>query len=144
MRSLSIDIETFSTENLSRSGVYRYAEAPEFRVLLFGYKADDGEVSVCDLESGEDLPDEVLEALLDDSVIKWAFNASFERVCLSRYLWDLHLLPDGEYLSPVSWRCTMIWCAYLGLPLSLAMAGEVLGLEKQKMEEGKDLIRFFC
>ncbi len=144
MRSLSIDIETFSTENLSRSGVYRYAEAPEFRVLLFGYKADDGEVSVCDLESGESLPEEVLDALLDDGVIKWAFNASFERVCLSRYLWDLHLLPDGEYLSPASWRCTMIWCAYLGLPLSLAMAGEVLGLEKQKMEEGKDLIRFFC
>ena len=143
-RNLSIDIETFSTENLSRSGVYRYAEAPEFRVLLFGYRADDGEVSVCDLESGDMLPPDVLSALLDDRVIKWAFNASFERVCLSRYLWDLKLLPDGEYLSPASWRCTMVWCAYLGLPLSLATAGDVLGLEKQKMEEGKDLIRFFC
>ena len=144
MKSLSIDIETYSTENLSRSGVYRYAEAPEFRVLLFGYRIDGGEVSVCDLESGDKLPQAVLQALLDDSVVKWAFNAAFERVCLSRYLWDLKLLPDGEYLSPASWRCTMIWCAYLGLPMSLAMAGEVLGLEKQKMEEGKDLIRFFC
>ena len=144
MKSLSIDIETFSTENLSRSGVYRYAEVPEFRILLFGYRIDEGEVSVCDVESGETLPAAVLSALLDDSVIKWAFNASFERVCLSRHLRDLGLLGEGEFLSPSSWHCTMIWCAYLGLPLSLAGAGAVLGLDKQKLAEGKDLIRLFC
>ena len=144
MRSLSIDIETFSTEDLSRSGVYRYAEAPEFRILLFGYRIDEGAVSVCDLESGEALPPEVLTALQDDTVIKWAFNAAFERVCLSRYMRDIGLLPEGEFLSPVSWHCSMIWCAYLGLPLSLAAAGAVLGLDKQKLAEGKDLIRFFC
>ena len=144
MMSLSIDIETFSTEDLSRSGVYRYAEAPDFRVLLFGYQADDGEVKVCDIESGETLPAEVLDALLDDSVVKWAFNAAFERVCLSRYLRDLGLLQKEKFLSPASWHCSMIWCAYLGLPLSLAGAGAVLGLDKQKLVEGKDLIRFFC
>ena len=144
MTSLSIDIETFSSENLNRSGVYRYAEAPDFRVLLFGYKVDDGEVSVCDLESGDSLPPAVLAALLDDSVVKWAFNASFERVCLSRYLRDLRLLPEGRFLSPSSWRCSMVWCEYLGLPHSLAGAGEALGLEKQKLTEGKKLIRFFC
>ena len=144
MKSLSIDIETFSSEDLARSGVYRYAEAPDFRVLLFGYRADDGPVRVVDLESGETLPPEVLMALRDDSVVKWAFNAACERVCLSRYLRDLGLLPRGEYLSPASWRCSMVWCAYLGLPMSLAGAGEVLGLEKQKLSEGKKLIRYFC
>lgn len=144
MMCLSIDIETFSTEDLSRSGVYRYAEAPDFRVLLFGYRVDDGPVLVCDLESGEELPADVLSALLDASVVKWAFNAAFERVCLSRYLRDRGLLPEGKFLSPSSWRCSMIWCAYLGLPLSLAAAGAVLGLDKQKLAEGKDLIRFFC
>ena len=144
MTNLSIDIETFSSENLTRTGVYRYAEAPDFRVLLFGYRVDDGEVSVCDLESEERLPPEVLAALTDDSVTKWAFNASFERVCLSRYLWDLGLLSRGKFLSPSSWRCSMVWCEYLGLPHSLALAGEALGLEKQKMKEGKKLIRFFC
>ena len=144
MKSLSIDIETFSSEDLTRSGVYRYAEAPDFRVLLFGYRADDGPVQVVDLESGETLPSDVLIALRDESVVKWAFNATFERVCLSRYLRDLGLLPSGQYLSPSSWRCSMVWCAYLGLPMSLAGAGEVLGLEKQKLTEGKKLIRFFC
>ena len=144
MSSLSIDIETFSSEDLSRSGVYRYAEAPDFRVLLFGYRADGGEVSVCDLECGETLPPAVLSALLDDGVIKWAFNAAFERVCLSRYLRDLGLLKKGEFLSPASWRCSMVWCGYLGLPMSLAGAGAALGLEKQKLAEGKSLIRFFC
>ena len=144
LRNLSIDIETFSSEDLSRSGAYRYAEAPDFRVLLFGYRADDGEVSVCDLESGEAVPPPVLRALLDDSVIKWAFNAAFERICLSRYLRDMGLLPEGTFLSPSSWRCSMVWCAYLGLPLSLAGAGAALGLDKQKLVEGKSLIRFFC
>ena len=144
MKSLSIDIETFSSEDLTRSGVYRYAEAPDFRVLLFGYRADDGSVRVVDLESGEKLPPDVLIALRDESVVKWAFNAEFERVCLSRYLRDLGLLPSGKYLSPSSWRCSMVWCAYLGLPMSLAGAGEALGLEKQKLTEGKKLIRFFC
>ena len=144
MRSLSIDMETFSSEDLTRSGVYRYAEAPDFRVLLFGYRADEGPVQVVDLESGEALPPAVLKALVDDSVVKWAFNAAFERVCLSRYLRDLGLLPRGGYLSPASWRCSMVWCAYLGLPMSLAGAGEALGLEKQKLAEGKKLIRFFC
>ena len=144
MRNLSIDIETFSSEDLSRSGAYRYAEAPDFRVLLFGYRADDGEVSVCDLESGEAVPPAIMKALVDDSVVKWAFNAAFERICLSRYLRDLGLLPEGAFLSPSSWRCSMVWCAYLGLPLSLAGAGAALGLDKQKMEEGKRLVRFFC
>ena len=143
MRSLSIDIETFSSADLSRSGVYRYAEAPDFRVLLFGYQADDGPLCVVDLESGEALPPAVLSALLDDSVVKWAFNAAFERVCLSRYLRDLGLVPPGGFLSPSSWRCSMVWCAYLGFPLSLAAAGAALGLEKQKLTEGKKLIRFF-
>ena len=144
MQSLAIDIETFSSEDLSRSGVYRYAETPDFRVLLFGYSCDGGPVSVVDIASGETLPPLVLSALLDDSVVKWAFNASFERVCLSRYLQDLGLLPAGRFLSPASWRCSMVWCEYLGLPHSLSGAGEALGLEKQKLTEGKDLIRFFC
>lgn len=144
MKSLSIDIETFSSEDLIRSGAYRYAEAPDFRVLLFGYRADDGEFSVCDLESGAALPAPVLQALLDDSVIKWAFNAAFERICLTRYLRDLGLLKNGEFLSPSSWRCSMVWCGYLGLPMSLAGAGAALGLDKQKLAEGKSLIRFFC
>lgn len=144
MKSLSIDIETYSSADLARSGVYRYAEAPDFRVLLFGYRADDGPVCVVDLESGEVLPPEVLAALRDDSVVKWAFNAAFERVCLSAYLRSLGLLPAGSFLSPASWRCSMVWCAYLGLPLSLAGAGSALGLEKQKLTEGRRLIRFFC
>ncbi|QTE74014.1 DNA polymerase [Clostridiales bacterium FE2010] len=144
MHNLSIDIETYSSENLARSGVYRYAEAPDFRVLLFGWSMDDEPVQVIDLEHGEELPEEILEALMDDSVVKWAFNAAFERVCLSRFLRDRGRLPEGKFLSPGSWHCTMIWCAYLGMPLSLAGAGAVLGLDKQKLTEGKDLIRRFC
>ena len=144
MHNLSIDIETYSSENLARSGVYRYAEAPDFRVLLFGWSMDDEPVQVIDLEHGEELPEEILEVLMDDSVVKWAFNAAFERVCLSRFLRDRGRLPEGKFLSPGSWHCTMIWCAYLGMPLSLAGAGAVLGLDKQKLTEGKDLIRRFC
>ena len=144
IESLSIDIETFSSEDLTKSGVYRYAEAPDFKVMLFGCSVNGGPVRVYDLATGEELPEEILDALLDDSVQKCAFNASFERVCLSRLLRDLGRLPEGQFLSPAGWRCTMIRCAYLGLPLSLAHAGEVLGLDKQKLTEGKDLIRFFC
>ena len=140
MRYLHIDIETFSSVNLAKSGVYRYAEAADFEILLFGYSIDSGEVHVVDLANGEQLPDDVLSALTDESVTKWAFNAQFERVCLSRYLG----LPVGRYITPSSWRCTMVWSATLGLPLSLEGVGAVLGLEKQKLTKGKDLIRYFC
>lgn len=140
MRTLSIDIESFSSVNLAQSGVYRYAEAPDFEILLFGYSVDGDPVRVIDLASGEKLPQEIHDALADRAVIKWAFNAQFERVCLSRYLG----YPVGQYLDPSSWHCTMIWSATLGLPLSLEGVGSVLGLEKQKLKEGKDLIRWFC
>lgn len=136
MNTLSIDIETFSSVNLAKAGVYKYAESQDFEILLFGYSVDGGEVQVADLASGEKIPSDVLAALYDDSVEKWAFNAMFERVCLSNYL--------GEWLSPESWRCTMIWAATLGLPLSLEGVGAVLGLEKQKLTEGKSLIKYFC
>lgn len=135
MRNLSIDIETYSDRDLSKCGVYKYAESPNFEVLLFGYSVDGGDVGVIDLASGETLPKEIKEALTDESITKWAFNAQFERVCLSRYL--------GKWLDPEAWRCTMVWAAYMGLPLSLEGAGVVLGLEKQKLKEGKDLIRYF-
>jgi len=135
MRTLSIDLETFSTVDLAKSGVYRYAESPDFEILLFGYSVDGGGVQVIDLASGEHLPDEIYSALLDESVIKWAHNAQFERVCLSHYL--------NQWLKPDSWRCTMVWSAYLGLPLSLEGAALVTGAEKQKLTEGKDLIRYF-
>ena len=140
MKNLSIDIETYSSVNLAKSGVYRYCESPDFEVLLFGYSADGGPVQVVDLASGEKLPEKILCALTDTSVTKWAFNAQFERVCLSRFLG----YPTGKYLDPVSWHCTMVWAATLGLPLSLEGVGAVLGLEKQKLKEGKDLIRYFC
>ncbi len=139
IRSLSVDLETFSSVNLSKAGLYKYAESPDFEILLFGYSVDGSEVQVIDLACGEKLPDEIRAALTDDSVIKWAFNAQFERVCLSRYL----EMPTGCYLDPGSWRCTMVWAATLGLPLSLEGVGTVLGLEKQKLKEGKDLVRFF-
>lgn len=143
MQSIDIDIETYSPVDLARSGVYRYAEAPQFEILLFGYSVDDGPVRVIDLASGETIPKEILDALTDESVIKWAMNANFERVCLSRYLSDAGLLAS-RFLNPVSWRCSMVWSAYLGLPLSLADVGAALGLEKQKLTEGKELIRYFC
>jgi DNA polymerase len=138
MKSISIDIETFSSVNLQKSGVYRYAESDDFEILLFGYSVDGSEVQVVDLACGEEIPDEIINALMDDSVTKWAFNAMFERVCLSKWL----NLP--EYLDPLSWKCSMIWSAYMGLPLSLEGVGAVLGLEKQKLTEGKDLIKYFC
>ena len=136
MRTLSIDIESYSDVNLSKCGVYKYASSPAFEILLFGYAVDGGDVRVVDLACGEQIPDEILSALSDASVTKWAFNAMFERVCLSNFL--------GEWLEPEGWHCTMVWSATLGLPLSLESAGVALGLEKQKLTEGKDLIRYFC
>lgn len=140
MNTLSIDIETYSDIPLQKTGVYRYCESPNFEILLFGYSIDSGPVQVVDLACGEHIPKEVLAALEDDSVIKWAFNAAFERVCLSRYLG----YPTGEYLDPESWHCSMVWAATMGLPLSLEGVGAVLGLEKQKLTEGKELIKYFC
>ena len=135
MKNLSLDIETYSSTELAKCGVYKYAEAPDFEILLLSYSVDGGPVLTVDLAVGEPLPPEVQVALLDETVIKWAFNAQFERICLSRHL--------GQWLEPNAWRCTMVWSAYMGLPLSLEGAGAVLGLEKQKLKEGKDLIRFF-
>lgn len=140
MKTLSIDIETYSDIPLQKTGVYRYSGSPNFEILLFGYSIDSGPVQVVDLTCGEHIPKEVLAALEDDSVIKWAFNAAFERVCLSRYLG----YPTGEYLDPESWHCSMVWAATMGLPLSLEGVGAVLGLEKQKLTEGKELIKYFC
>lgn len=141
---LSIDIETYSSADLSKSGVYKYAESPDFEILLFGYSLDGGPVNVVDFTQGEELPPEVMDALLDDKVPKWAFNCSFERTCIARFLRDKGRLAVGEFLSPESWYCSMVWSAYMGLPLSLKGVGAVLGLEKQKLEEGHDLIRYFC
>lgn len=140
MKTLSIDIETFSSVNLAKSGVYRYSESEDFEILLFGYSVDGGPVEVVDFTAGEKLPASIKKALTDDSVMKWAFNAQFERVCISRFLG----YPTGKYLDPISWHCTMVWAATLGLPLSLEGVGTVLGLVKQKLKEGKDLIRYFC
>ena len=140
MKTLSIDIETYSDIPLQKTGVYRYSESPNFEILLFGYSIDSGPVQVVDLACGEHIPKEVLAALEDESVTKWAFNAAFERVCLSRYLG----YPTGEYLDPESWHCSMVWAATMGLPLSLEGVGAVLGLEKQKLTEGKELIKYFC
>ncbi|MCG1024520.1 DNA polymerase [Dehalobacter sp.] len=140
MRAVSIDIETYCSVDLAKSGVYRYIESPDFEILLFGYSIDGGDVQVIDLAGGENLPEEIRAALIDPTVMKWAFNAQFERICLSKWLG----LPEGRYLDPESWRCTMVWSAYMGLPLSLEGTGAVLGLEKQKLSEGKDLIRYFC
>lgn len=140
MQTLSIDIETYSDAPLQKTGVYRYVESPDFEILLFSYSEDNTPVKVVDLACGEKIPDEVISALTDDSVTKWAFNASFERICLSRFLG----YPTGKYLSPKSWKCSMVWAATMGLPLSLEGVGAVLGLEKQKLTEGKELIRYFC
>lgn len=140
IKTLSIDLETFSDVDLAKCGVYRYVESPAFKILLFGVSVNGADVVVYDLAQGEKILAEILAALTDSSVIKWAFNATFERVCLSNYL----SLPVGEYLDPQSWRCSMIWSAYMGLPLSLAGAGAVLGLPEQKLKEGKELIKYFC
>lgn len=156
MKSISIDIETFSDVNLAKCGIYKYAESQAFEILLFGYAVDGGEVQVIDLAQGETIPEDILDALTDETVIKWAFNASFERVCLSRYLINLGRSVDpfhdhdplsqdcAKFLNPAGWKCSMIWSACIGLPLSLEGVGAVLKLDSQKMKEGKDLIRYFC
>lgn len=144
MKELSIDIETYSEVDLRKSGVYRYAEDPSFEILLLAVSIDNGPVRVYDLTM-EELPKEIIQALVDDTIIKWAFNASFERICLSNWMKKHH--PDfltEEFLSPNSWRCSMVWSAYLGLPLSLEGVGTVLKLKEQKLKEGGDLIRYFC
>nr|DAW29166.1 MAG TPA: DNA polymerase I [Caudoviricetes sp.] len=154
MKAISIDLETYSDVDLQKCGVYKYAQSDNFEILLFGYSVDGGEVIVVDLAQGETIPDEIVKALTDESVTKWAFNAAFERVCLSEYLrryykrdfrsYSINEDTVGDYLDPSSWKCSMIWSAYMGLPLSLAGAGAVLGLSEQKLTEGKDLIRYFC
>lgn len=140
MQTLSIDLETYSDQPLAKTGVYRYVESPDFEILLFAYSVDGGPVQQIDLACGEKIPPTILAALEDDKVTKWAFNANFERICLSRFLG----YPTGDYLEPDSWKCSMVWAAYMGLPLSLEGVGAVLGLEKQKLAEGKDLIKYFC
>ena len=156
MKTLSIDIETYSDVELGKCGVYKYAESPAFEILLFGYSADNGEAGTIDLAQGETLPQDLIDALVSDEVIKWAYNANFERVCLSRYLRDKGLSLDqfhdghpmsterARFLNPESWRCSMVWAATMGLPRSLEGVGTVLGLEKRKLTEGKDLIKYFC
>ena len=154
MKELSIDLETYSDVDISKCGAYKYAESDNFEILLFGVSVDNGPVVVYDLTAGDEIPTEILTALSDDTVTKWAFNASFERVCLSNWLRKHHPEyfktystagdPVQNYLDPASWKCTMIWSAYMGLPLSLEGVGAVLKLQDQKMKEGKDLIRYFC
>lgn len=156
MKNISVDIESYSSVNLQKAGAYKYAESNDFEILLFGYSIDGGEVQVVDLAKGEEIPRDILDALTDEEVTKWAFNAQFERVCLSRYLVDkgISLNPflehhpssttKARFLSPTSWKCTMVWSATLGLPMSLEGVGSVLGLDKQKLSEGKSLIKYFC
>ncbi len=154
IKTISIDIETFSDVDLSKCGVYKYTESENFEILLFAYSINHGEVQVVDLAVGEKIPMEIIKALVDNKILKWAYNANFERVCLSRYIsryypdiFISYSIPEdtvNEFLDPSSWRCSMIWSAYLGLPLSLAGVGAVLGLEEQKLKEGKDLIKYFC
>ncbi len=142
MKILSIDIETFSDVNLGRCGVYRYADSSNFDILLFGYSIDGGSVKLIDICSVEELPQFIIDALIDDDVTKTAFNAQFERVCLMKYL--SRLLHRNIYLDPSSWSCTEVQASMLGLPLSLVAVGKVLKLDEQKMDEGKALIRYFC
>lgn len=155
MKTISIDIETYSDVDLGKCGVYKYSESPAFEILLFGYSVDGGPVKVVDLACGEKIPEDILDALTDDTVLKWAFNANFERVCLSRYLQDMDRCLDpfhdnhslslkpARFLNPEGWRCSMVWAATMGLPLSLKGVGAVLQLADQKMDEGKALIKYF-
>lgn len=154
IRTISIDLETYSDVDISKAGVYKYSSSPNFDILLFAFSIDGSEVSVIDLASGEKIPEWLIDAIVSEDVIKWAFNATFERICLSNYIrkhYPAKFKGYGQsgdtttnYLNPASWRCSMIWSAYLGLPLSLEGVGAVLGLEEQKMKEGKSLIRYFC
>lgn len=143
--NISIDLETFSDVDISKGGVYRYAESDNFEILLFAYAVDGGEVVVVDMAQGEKIPENIINAITDRNITKWAFNSQFERICLSMYF-KKHRpeLMQGNYLEPEGWKCSMTWCAYMGLPMSLAGAGAVLGLEQQKLTEGKELIRYFC
>lgn len=136
MKQLSIDIETYSGTNLNRTGVYRYADSDDFELLLFGYSVDFGQVKVVDLTHGEKIPPQIIQALDDPTIIKSAFNAQFERVCLSHFV--------GHRLKPAGWHCSRVWSATLGLPLSLRDVGTVLGLPRQKITAGKELVRYFC
>ena len=138
-KNLSIDIETYSSKNLQKSGVYVYSEASDFEVLLIGFSFDGEPVSVIETAKGEKPPKEFIDALTDDSITKWAFNSAFERVCLSRYLG----YPTGKYLNPRGWKDTMIWSNVMGINLSLKGVGAVLKLENQKMDEGLNLIKYF-
>lgn len=140
LKSIAWDLETYSSVDLAKCGVYRYCESKDFEILLAAYSVDGGAVRVVDLACGEKLPEEILDALEDETVEKWSYNSQFERICLSRFLG----YPAGNYLAPASWRCSMVWASTLGLPHSLESVGAVLGLEKQKLTEGKDLIRYFC
>lgn len=154
IKEMSIDLETYSDVDIFKCGAYKYAESDYFEILLFGVSIDGGEVQVFDLACGDTIPDDILAALSDDTVTKWAFNANFERICLSHWLKKHHPEhfkgyripedPASKYLDPASWKCTMIWSAYMGLPLSLEGVGAVLKLQDQKMKEGKDLIKYFC
>lgn len=154
IESLSIDLETFSSVDLSKCGVYKYAESDDFEILLLGVSVNGKKPVVYDLAQGETIPIEIIKALVDDTVTKWAFNANFERVCLSvwfavyypQYFKSYSIDEDTvrNYLDPSAWKCSMVWSAYMGLPLSLAGTGAVLGLEEQKLKEGKDLIKYFC
>lgn len=136
MKTISIDIETYSSANLAKTGVYPYAASSDFELLLFGYSVDFGPTTVVDLTHGETIPSEIFQALDDPNVIKSAFNAQFERVCLSAYV--------GHQLDPQGWHCSLVWAATLGLPLSLKDVGTVLGLNKQKITAGKELVKYFC
>ena len=154
MKELSIDLETYSDVDISKCGAYKYAESDNFEILLFGASVDDSPVKVYDLACGDTVPEEILAALSDETVTKWAFNASFERICLSNWLkrhhpehffgYSIPEDPASKYLDSSSWKCTMIWSAYMGLPLSLEGVGAVLKLQDQKLKEGKELIRYFC
>ena len=154
MNEMSIDLETYSDVDISKSGAYKYAESDNFEILLFGVSIDGCAVQVFDLACGDTIPDDILAALSDDTVTKWAFNANFERICLSNWLKRHHPEhfkgyripedPASKYLDPSSWKCTMVWSAYMGLPLSLEGVGAVLKLQDQKIKEGKDLIKYFC
>lgn len=154
MKTLHLDLETYSSTDLSKCGVYKYVQAKDFEILLFGYSIDDGDVHVIDLAQGEKIPIDIIKALSDENIIKWAYNANFERICLSEYLrryYEMDFISYGvnedtvgDYLNPKGWKCSMVWSAYMGLPLSLAGVGSILGLEEQKLSEGKDLIRYFC